>query len=189
MTTWSEPSPPPDAVAAEAGRGRTALGFAGALLAVLVVIVLGSRSELALTFGVSGDAGTFAAKTCGRDLQYDGTTTRAQCLGTFAPASGATPYRAELYYDGDPGRTYEVRADPDSRAAYRTDVWSRWAALALPLIPVGLMWLAVGGWWAFRRPGVLSRRDRWLFLAGFATPATAVLAAAAVGFVVALGTT
>ncbi|UMG92114.1 GNAT family N-acetyltransferase [Nocardioides sp. TF02-7] len=53
MTTWSESSGAtgaagsPEDAAAEAARGRTALGFAGALLAVLLVVVLGSRTELA----------------------------------------------------------------------------------------------------------------------------------------------
>ncbi|UMG92115.1 hypothetical protein [Nocardioides sp. TF02-7] len=56
-------------------------------------------------------------------------------------------------------------------------------------MPLGLMWLAVGAWWAFRRPGVLSPRHRWVVLAGFLAPAAGLLVLAAAGFVVAVGTT
>jgi hypothetical protein len=157
------------------------------LLAVLVVILLGSRTELLLTYGLAGEAGQFAAETCGRDLQYDGTTTRAQCLGTFTADDG-TSYRSELYYDGHPGDSYAVQADPGSGTAYRTDVWSRWSSIALPLVPAALLWLLLGGWWAFRQPGVLSRGHRLVFLGVFGVPAAGLLLAAVVGFLAAVAT-
>lgn len=171
-----------------ASRTKGALGIAGALLAVLVVILLGSRTELLLTHGLAGEPGRFAAQTCGRDIQYDGTTTRAQCVGTFTADDGTT-YRAELYYDGDPGETYHVRADPDSGTAYRTDLPARWGSVSLPLVPLALLWLMLGGWWVFRQPGVLDVRQRLLFLGVFGAPTAALLLAAGIGFLLAVATT
>ncbi|WP_435769392.1 hypothetical protein [Nocardioides sp. SYSU DS0651] len=178
--------------AADAGpagtSGRGVLGFAGVLLVVLVLLLLGSRQELLLGFGVTGEAGSFTATDCGRDLQYDGTTARAQCVGVLTPADGGRPYAAELYHDGEPGESYAVRADPGSGTAYRTSLWARWASLSLPLVAVALLWLTLGWWWAQRRPGVLGRAQRLVLVAVFAAPAALLLVAAAAGFVVSVAT-
>lgn len=169
------------------GKGYGALGFAGCLLFVLVLIVLGARGEITQSWGLAGEPGTFTATSCGRHIQPDGQTTRAMCDGTFAPASGEASYDALLYYDGDPGETYEGRAD--GGVVYRTDWAARWSAVALPLIPMGLLLLVPGVWLALRREGPLTRGQKWAFLVFSLLPASLVVLVGGVGFLIALVTT
>ncbi|HYG94032.1 MAG TPA: hypothetical protein VD859_10640 [Nocardioides sp.] len=168
--------------------GRGAVGFAGILLVVLVLVVLGSRGEIAQSWGVAGDPGTFTAESCGRDIvSGSGETTRAMCDGLFVPDDGGPPSEATLYYDGDPGETYDGRVD-DEGFVYRTDWASRWSAVSLALIPLGLLWLAPGVWLTLRRPGVMTRSQKVRFLVLWLAPALAIMLLGGLGLLIGIAT-
>ena len=109
------------------------------------------------------------------------------CDGLFAPDDGGAPYDATLYHDGDPGESYDGRADEDG-VVYRTDLASRWAAISLALIPLGLLWLGPGVWLAMRRPGAMTRRQIVSFCVVWLAPAALVVLVGALGLLIGIGT-
>ena len=169
-----------------AERSRTALGFAGVLLVVLVLLLLGGRHEIARSWGFSGEQGVLAVEYC--DADADGVRDREECGGTFTPDDGGAAYEVEALLAADPGDRVRVGADGPDEAAYRSDLWGRWAAVALPLVPLALLWLVPWVRWFLRRPGVARRRETALFLTGGVLPAGLLLLAGLGGFLVALAT-
>lgn len=168
-------------------KANGALGFGGCLLVVLALLLLGGRGEITQSWGLAGEPGTFEATSCRSHLQGDGSETRVICEGTFTPDSGDPASAGTLYHNGDAGETYDVRADDGT--SYRTDWAARWSAVALPLIPLGLLLLVPGIWLALRHEGPLSRRQKHAFLWFSLVPAGAVVLLGGAGFLVALFTT
>jgi hypothetical protein len=73
--------------------------------------------------------------------------------------------------------------------AYRSDAWGRLGAIALPLFPVGLLWLVPGLWLVFQTPGALDRGRRIRFLLFSVAPSALILSVGVVAFFVAVATT
>lgn len=175
----------PEVAEEQTGRsGRGALGLAAVLLAVLALLVLGAREEIGRAFGLSGEQGTLAVEQCGRPVVVE--EQRSVCTGVFTPDDGGEPYAVEALLSADPGDTIAVGADGSDEPAYRSDAWGRLAVVALPLLPLGLLWLVPGGWLVLRTPGPLSRGQKVAFLALSVVPSALLLAVGAVGFLVAV---
>jgi len=172
----------------DARRGRGVLGFAAVLLVILGLVVIGERQEIGRAYGVTGEQGTLYVEACGRPrvaLEEQ----RSICSGTFTPDDGGAPYPVDALLAADPGDRVTVGADGPDETAYRADVWGRLGAIALPLIPIGLLWLVPGLWSVFRTPGVLDRGRRLRFLAFSVMPSALILAVAGAAFLVAVLTT
>jgi hypothetical protein len=167
-----------------------AWGFAGVLLLVLVLTVLGSWSEITRSWGLSGEQGTLTVTTCERRLQPGGEEQRATCLGSFTPDSGGAAYDVEAKLAADPGDEVAVGADGPDENAYRSDLWGRWGAVALPLLPLAFLWLIPWVRRFLRTPGErASRGEITLFLAAGVAPAVVLLLLGGIGFLVAVATT
>lgn len=173
-----------------ASRSWGAWGFAAVLLVVLVLATLGSWAEITRSWGLAGEQGTLTVERCETRLQPDGGEQRAVCLGTFTPDDGGGAYPVEAKLRADPGDELAVGADGPDEDAYRADLWGRWAAVALPLLPLAFLWLTPWAGWFLRRPGERARRsETTLFLAAGVAPAAVLLLLGVAGFLVALGIT
>jgi hypothetical protein len=168
--------------------GRGVVGFVVVLLVVLGLTVLGAREEIVRSFGLAGEQGTLTIESCGRP-RVGLEEQRSVCTGVFQPDDGGEPYAVEALLDADPGDTVQVGADGPDEPAYRSDVWGKLGAIALPLFPIGLLWLVPGSWLALRRPGALSRGQKIRFLLFSVVPSALVLSVAVVAFFVAVVTT
>ena len=165
-------------------------GFVGVLLLVFVLTLLGSWSEITRAWGLSGEQGTLTVTTCERRLQPGGEEQRATCLGTFTPDDGGDDYDVEAKLAADPGDEVAAGADGPDEDAYRADLWGRWAAVALPLLPLAFLWLTPWARRFLRTPGErASRGEIVLFLAAGVAPAVALLLLGGIGFLVAVAIT
>lgn len=172
----------------EARHGRGVLAFAGILLLILGLLVLGGREEITRAYGLSGEQGTLSIESCGRPrIGID--EQRSICSGTFEPDGGGPAYVVDALLDGDPGDTVRVGADGPDEPAYRSDLWGRLGAIALPLFPLALLWAVPGVWLAFRTPGALSRGRRTRFLLFTALPTGVLLLVAVAALLVGIATT
>jgi hypothetical protein len=173
----------------ETGRGgRGVLGFAAVLLVVLAFLLLGSRQEITRAFGLTGEQGTLTIESCGRP-RIALEDQRSVCTGEFRPDDGGEPYVVDALLNGDPGDSVRVGADGRDEPAYRSDVWGKLGAIALPAFPIGLLWLVPGLWWVFRTPGMLDRGQKTRFLALSVAPSVLILGGAVVAFFVSVATT
>jgi hypothetical protein len=168
--------------------GRGVLGFGAVLLVILALLLLGSRGEISRAFGLAGDQGTLTIETCGRPLVAT-EEQRSVCTGVFRPDDGGEPYPVEALLAADPGDEVRVGADGPDETAYRSDVWGRLGAIALPLFPIGLLWLVPGLWLAFRTPGAIGRARSIRFLLFSVAPSALILCLGVVAFFVGIGTT
>lgn len=80
-------------------------------------------------------------------------------------------------------------ADGPDEPAYRSDGWDKLGAIALPLFPIGLLWLVPGLWSVFRTPGAPERGQQTRFLALSVAPSALILCVGLAAFVVAVATT
>lgn len=180
----SSPQEPP--------RGRAA-GVYTVLLVLAVILLLllvGSREEIARSWGISGERGQLLVEECWTDPGVGpDDESRGECRGLFVPADGGAPYAVEALVGAEPGERLTVGADGPDERAYRADLWGRWAAVALPLFPVALLWVLPWVPWMLRRPGRASRREIATFLVLGVAPATVLALLGVVGFFVALAIT
>lgn len=180
----SSPQEPP--------RGRAA-GVYTVLLVLAVILLLllvGSREEIARSWGISGERGQLLVEECWTDPGV-GTDdeSRGECRGLFVPDDGGAPYAVEALVGAEPGERLTVGADGPDERAYRADLWGRLAAVGLPLVLLGLMWGLPWAQWLLRRPGRASRRETALFLGLGVAPAGALVLLGVVGFFVGLAVT
>ncbi len=180
--------PPVDDGARGGHGGRGVLAFAGILMLVLAFLLVGGREEIVRAYGLSGEQGTLTIDSCGRPrIGID--EQRSVCTGRFVPDGGGDAYVVDALLAGDPGDTVAVGADGPDEPAYRSDLWGRLGAIALPLFPIALLWSVPGLWLAFRTPGALDRARRTRFLLFSALPTGVLLAVAVVALAVGIATT
>ncbi|MDO9458346.1 hypothetical protein [Nocardioides sp.] len=177
-----------DAEKAPVERSRGALGFAAVLLLVLVVLVLAGRHEIARSWGLTGEQGELVVDGCSRDVVGEDEQ-RATCHGEFRPDDGGEPYVVEARLAAGAGDVVTVGADGPDEAAYRSDVWGRWAAVSLPLLPLAFLWLLPWARRMLRGQGRASRCEVLTFLGAGVAPFVVLLLAGVVGFLVSLATT
>jgi hypothetical protein len=168
--------------------GRGVLAFGAVLLVVLVFLLVGGREEIGRAYGLSGEQGTLTIESCGRPhIALD--DQRSVCTGPFEPHGGGDRYVVDALLSGHAGDTVSVGADGPDEPAYRSDLWGRLGAIALPLFPVALLWSVPGLWLAFRTPGALDRRRRTRLLLFSSLPTGLLLTLAVVALVVGIATT
>jgi hypothetical protein len=170
-------------------RTSMALGFAAVLVVVLGLLLVSGRHEITRSWGLTGEQGELVVASCatGADPDGDGQRDREQCRGTFTPDDGGAAYDVEALLAADPGDRVRVGADGPDETAYRSDVWGRWSAVGLPLLPLALLWLVPWFRWFMGRPGARARRrDTVLLVLGGLVPAGVVLLAGVGGFLVAV---
>lgn len=186
----ADPREAPPEEEASGRRTAGARGVALVLVVVLLLLLVGSRAEIARSWGLSGDPGELLVEECWNDSGA-GTEDeeRSRCRGLFVPRDGGEPYVVEALVRSEPGERLSVRADGPDERAYRADLWGKWAAVALPLLPLALLWAVPWVQWMLRRPGRASRREIALFLGLGVAPAAVLALLGVVGFFVALGTT
>lgn len=175
--------------AAPARRSSTALGFAAVLVVVLGLLLVSGRHEITRSWGLAGEQGELVVASCttGADPDGDGQRDREQCRGTFTPDGGGASYDVDALLAADPGDRVRVGADGPGEPAYRADLWGRWAAVGLPLLPLSLLWLLPWARWFLRRPGSRARRrETVVFLLAGLVPAAVLLLAGIGGFLVAV---
>jgi hypothetical protein len=164
------------------------MAFGAVLLVVLALLLLGSREEITRVFGLGGEQGTLTIESCGRPrVVVD--EQRSVCTGVFRPDDGGEPYAVEALLTGDPGDSVRVAADGRDEPAYRADVWGKLGAVALPLFPIGLLWLVPALWLVSRTPGAIDRGRSIRFLFFSVIPTALILSLGVVAFLVALLTT
>ncbi len=174
----------------ETSRGWGAWGFAAVMTVVLVLLVLGSWGEITRSWGLAGEQGTFTVTSCERPLQPGGEQQRAVCVGRFEPDDGGEGFDVEARLAADPGDELAVGADGPDETAYRSDLWGRWAAVGLPLVPLAVLWLIPWGRRFLRTPGErASRGEIALFLGAGVAPAAVLLLLGGAGFLVAVAIT
>jgi hypothetical protein len=176
------------APAEPARRRSTVLGFVAVLVVVLGLLLLSGRHEITRSWGLAGEQGVLVVASC--DADASGQRDRQQCRGTFTPDDGGAAYDVEALLAADPGDRVRVGADGPDESAYRSDLWGRWSAVALPLVPLALLWLVPWFRWFMSRPGARARRhETVVFLLGGLVPAAVLLLAGIGGFLVAVLTT
>lgn len=183
-----DPTDPP----AQEPSGRRAVrvrGVALVLVVVLLLLIVGARQEITRSWGLGGDQGELLVEECWSDAGVGTEEERARCRGRFVPQDGGEPYVVDALVRAAPGERLRVGADGPGERAYRADLWGRWAAVGLPLLPVALLWILPWVSWMLRRPGRASRRDTAVFLVLGVAPAAVVALLGAVGFCVALAVT
>lgn len=178
---------PYDAEKLPTTRSRAALGVGAVLLVVLVLLLLGGRQEIARSWGLTGEQGDLRVDGCSRTYGLAMEEQRTTCRGRFRPLGhGEATYDVEALVAADPGDLVRVGADGPDELAYRSDLWGRWAAISLPLLVLGVLWVIPWARRLLRVEGRASHAQVVQFLGLGLAPSVVLLVAGTVGFFVSL---